>query len=907
MRRRVMAIAYIGVVSFVAARVLSSTVLAASPVWSGQGAYRMLIQVDPIAIGTLPFEERPAQLSINWQAALQSVGLSGSKADVGSIQVIRYDATTGQPFADGGWAYGTSAADRAFRWYDDAIPNPYPEVENYLSDTPTGTLTPTNRQNFGYFEDTEGNWQSGRLAWSHVQNGNQPSYYAVYFNVEPTSTVPQRASPRGFLGDGGMRTEKVGPTTTGAVETRIDVTDWNGDGLPDLVAGNIRGGISVYQNLGTASMPSFGTSKLVTTTDGKPIDIGWDATPRIADFNGDGVDDILVGGQLNRLAWYKNVGTNANRQFVYQGLVHTSDGQVLSLPTTPNPERPTITTEYYPVVDMADLSGTGRKDLIAGGYITGRLYWYKNIGTNLDGTPKLQSQGPLLADGVPIDTEWGAAPTLADFNGDGLLDIVTGTFAINSGVTSDKFLKYYVNVGSAANPVFSARSFPQVGQFPAAALATPRAVDYNHDGLLDLAVSSDTQIYLYQNIGTKTSPRWTAGAAPLPSAWGSAPLFATQFIDWNHDGHLDKVQDLTVSLNLNQGNPGVYGSPISVLPPGQSIPPKPGMGDGWQWLRLFDLNWDGNVDVMDADWSGQIWLHRNLATNSAPNFDTTGVVCMQVNGSPINVGAGPNDPPFDQLQGSRATYAVGDFRGNGRPDLVVVNFAGIIRYYENEMAMQSDSPLFSLPTIVGQLPTRGVPFAADWNGDGKLDILASADPGRMFFIKNLGDDASGQPTFAPGVWVNLPDAPYGTIGINVVDFNGDGVADVVVDTTHRYTTFTNGLFLQNGYASSTLLKVEHFAAAGGDYNHDGIVDAADYTIWRDAFGQSVSPGTGADGNGNGLIDAGDYAVWTAKFGTSSGGGASNAVPEPVALTLIILAATSLAIRRKCGDRLDQKA
>ena len=264
------------------------------------------------------------------------------------------------------------------------------------------------------------------------------------------------------------------------------MVDWDGDGLVDIVTGNLRGGISVYKNLGTRTAPAFGTSKLVTTTDGKPIDIGWDATPRVVDFDGDGVDDIVTGGQLNRLVWYKNVGTNTNRQFQYKGLVTDANNQVLALPTTPNPERPTITADYYPVIDMVDLNGDGRKDLIAGGYITGRLYYYLNTGVKADGTPKFVSQGPLMADGAPIDTEWAAAPTFADFNGDGLLDIVTGTFAINSGVTSDKFLNYYVNVGTATQPVFQQRTvpaYPRPVRQQRGARAQSHAVAPEHDAV----------------------------------------------------------------------------------------------------------------------------------------------------------------------------------------------------------------------------------------------------------------------------------------------------------------------------------------------------------------------------------------------------------------------------------------
>jgi hypothetical protein len=52
----------------------------------------------------------------------------------------------------------------------------------------------------------------------------------------------------------------------------------------------------------------------------------------------------------------------------------------------------------------------------------------------------------------------------------------------------------------------------------------------------------------------------------------------------------------------------------------------------------------------------------------------------------------------------------------------------------------------------------------------------------------------------------------------------------------------------------------------GDYNLDGIVDTADYTVWRDTRGQHVVPFTRADGNGDGIIDSDDYEVWVENFG-----------------------------------------
>jgi hypothetical protein len=54
----------------------------------------------------------------------------------------------------------------------------------------------------------------------------------------------------------------------------------------------------------------------------------------------------------------------------------------------------------------------------------------------------------------------------------------------------------------------------------------------------------------------------------------------------------------------------------------------------------------------------------------------------------------------------------------------------------------------------------------------------------------------------------------------------------------------------------------------GDYNGDGAVDGADYTVYRDMLGRFVPAFSSADGNGNGRVDQGDYAVWKANFGNA---------------------------------------
>ncbi|TWT38264.1 Endo-1,4-beta-xylanase B [Posidoniimonas corsicana] len=85
----------------------------------------------------------------------------------------------------------------------------------------------------------------------------------------------------------------------------------------------------------------------------------------------------------------------------------------------------------------------------------------------------------------------------------------------------------------------------------------------------------------------------------------------------------------------------------------------------------------------------------------------------------------------------------------------------------------------------------------------------------------------------------------------------------------------------------------------GDYNADGSVDAADYTVWRDALGNSVAaPGQGADGNGDGQVTQADYQVWRMNYGARLPAAGVGAVPEPAAWLLAPAAWAALAIRRR---------
>lgn len=103
----------------------------------------------------------------------------------------------------------------------------------------------------------------------------------------------------------------------------------------------------------------------------------------------------------------------------------------------------------------------------------------------------------------------------------------------------------------------------------------------------------------------------------------------------------------------------------------------------------------------------------------------------------------------------------------------------------------------------------------------------------------------------------------------------------------------------DGMATYLTVIEEAVVSLSGDFNSDGIVDAADYTVWRDHLGDADEANLGHNGDGGG-VSAADYELWVAHFGESnpgSGGGGFAAVPEPNSALLILVAIASMSRRR----------
>ena len=260
-----------------------------------------------------------------------------------------------------------------------------------------------------------------------------------------------------------------------------------------------------------------------------PLAPGTYAIPCVADWNGDGRKDLLVGYQIaGKIALYLNAGTDASPVFTtYANLqaggvdiVHTSGGCGAPAPF------------------VCDYDGDGRRDLLVGEGNLGYVYFYRN--TNTDAALILASGVQLMMGSNPLLVSSRATPYLYDWDGDALNDLLCGS--------GGGLVFFFKNIGTAQTPAYAAGTQIQAGGtgLYLGIRSVVRMFDWDGDGVKDLVGSSDTGVYWCKNVGSSSSPVLlspVALRAPV-SAGGLAPIstgprMRLDLVDWNNDGVMD--------------------------------------------------------------------------------------------------------------------------------------------------------------------------------------------------------------------------------------------------------------------------------------------------------------------------------------------------------------------------------
>ena len=447
---------------------------------------------------------------------------------------------------------------------------------------------------------------------------------------------------------------------------------------------------------------------------------------------------------------------------------------------------------------VADYDGDGQDDLIVGegfwgeygwdnafdhkgnwtnGPLRGWVYLLRNTGNNQK--PTYADPVQLRAGEKPIDVYGMPSPNLADFDGDGDLDLLCGEFL--DGFT------YFQNIGSASHPQYAAgQRLIHKGQ-PLAMhvqMITPTAVDWDGDGDVDLVIGDeDGRVALVEHTGLLDKNGLPCFLPPVYFQQEADDLkfgaLATPYgVDWDGDGDEDIISGNTAGNiaffeNLGGHEQTKWAAPVLLKSDNQTIHIQAGSNGsiqgpceakwGYTTLSVADWNHDQLPDLMvNSIWGKVVWF-PNVGTRSKPILGKA---------QQVNV-LWPTDPPKPSwnwwnpdkkalVTQWRTTPVMVDWNRDGLTDLVVLDHEGYLAFFERTLNAQGQVGLLpgrrlfvdeagrfiALNTQHAGKSGRRKIDLVDWDQDGDLDLLLNSTNAELYrnegpwgdkvILKNVG-------------------------------------------------------------------------------------------------------------------------------------------------------------------------
>ncbi|MFZ6013337.1 MAG: FG-GAP repeat domain-containing protein, partial [Bacteroidota bacterium] len=315
----------------------------------------------------------------------------------------------------------------------------------------------------------------------------------------------------------------------------------------------------------------------------EPIFFSGKSSPAVVDIDNDGDMDVVTGDTYGYLRFFKNEGTASKASFAE---------------VTINSPFAGISSQNEPAPQFADLDKDGDKDLFIG-TLDGTIRYYKNTGSAAAPTfvEETGAWDPVAKTGNPMEglaTGASATPVFVDFDKDNDTDVVIGIDF--NDVTS---VRYYANDGTA---VFSETALSFTPSAPSANDLAPTFADLDNDGDLDMLTGSYYNgLQYYKRTGATTFEQQTGTGNPFGSFF-FGQVNVPVFVDLDNDSDLDVlVGNGKYSKNLLrylENDNGTFVQRDGLLNPFDGACFNCTSFNGGSQPYLTDFDGDGDIDAV---------------------------------------------------------------------------------------------------------------------------------------------------------------------------------------------------------------------------------------------------------------------------------------------------------------------